>query len=1124
MLQLILGRSGTGKTTELYSRLCRAVEDGRPAILLVPEQFSFAGERELTRRLGLGRMRQVQVLSFTRLADWIFRQMGGMAGRTLDQATRLILMSVALDQLKDTLSTYRRQKENPAFIPALVELAAEFKNAGASPQDLERAARTAGDEPLRAKLEEIAALYGAYQALVDRGFADPLDDESRAARLAAEEPLFGQTEIFVDGFISFTAAEESLLAVLLAQSPALTAALTADGLSDEGGCELFATPRQTARRLVSLARRAAVPVAKPLVLTGGKRFRSAGIAALEAALAGEETAPAQEGVELVHCRNPYDEVTYAALSIARLVREEGYRYREIAVVTRQLDRYRPAVGSVFGRCGIPFFSDQRAPVTAQPLLRLVEDGLEAVRSRWDSQALLRLSKNPALGLEEEGAARLENYCYTWSPAGGEWRSPFARNPAGFGEMTDQQRLELEQINQVRARLVEPVARLERELEDCDGQGFALGVFHFLENTQAAEHLRQFAAGLPPQEERDQLELCSGLWEGIVSLLDTFAVQLEGVRYPLARFAQLFSMGAASIDVGQLPRTVDQVLFADASRVRMDSPRAVFVLGVSEGEFPLPIRDGGLFCDSERDLLIQAGIRLASTGLRRALEERYHLYTALSAPRERLVVTSPRGDAKGSRRQPSLMVERAARKAGIGWKEGTVEPLDRVVNLDTALDEAAAAQLEASPWGASLEEELLRRGQEGLERLRQAAQGMEAPSLAAATARSLYGDRITTSASRLEGFYRCPFQYFCRYTLQVEPRKKAEFSFLESGSLAHEVLEELMQAFSPQELCTLSQEELRREIIVRINRFLEERVGEKDGLPPRTRYQFLRLVNVLVRLLRRLGEELSQSRFVPAGFEVEVGEQGQAAPYRVESPGGVQVAVEGRIDRVDLMDLPPSPQHPQGQRMARVVDYKTGGKKLDLGQVLAGLEMQMFLYLFALCQGGRGPYQGVSPAGVLYMPASAEAATVSRTDPPQKVAKDAEAAFRMDGLLLSDREVLTGMERELAGRYIPVTLGGRAAPPLADQEAFARLDRRIRRLVGEMADRLEAGEIARRPAKVGDSLPCDRCDYRLVCESCGQVEERPIPRMTVPQALDQLEKWEGEDEDGGRLDAGTTQHH
>lgn len=125
---------------------------------------------------------------------------------------------MALDQLKDALSTYRRQKENPAFIPALVELAAEFKNAGASPQDLERAARTAGDEPLRAKLEEIAALYGAYQALVDRGFADPLDDESRAARLAAEEPLFGQTEIFVDGFISFTAAEESLLAVLLAQS------------------------------------------------------------------------------------------------------------------------------------------------------------------------------------------------------------------------------------------------------------------------------------------------------------------------------------------------------------------------------------------------------------------------------------------------------------------------------------------------------------------------------------------------------------------------------------------------------------------------------------------------------------------------------------------------------------------------------------------------------------------------------------------------------------------------------------------------------------------------------------------------------------------------------------------
>ena len=315
----------------------------------------------------------------------------------------------------------------------------------------------------------------------------------------------------------------------------------------------------------------------------------------------------------------------------------------------------------------------------------------------------------------------------------------------------------------------------------------------------------------------------------------------------------------------------------------------------------------------------------------------------------------------------------------------------------------------------------------------------------------------------------------------------------------------------------------------ITAFLDARVEETQSLPPRTRYQFLRLVTVLARLLRHMGEELAQSSFVPAGFEVLVDRDGQAAPYQAQSPGGIPVSVSGKIDRVDIMELPPSELSPQGARAVRVVDYKTGGRKFELAQVIHGLNLQMLLYLFALCEGGRGQFQGLFPAGILYMPAGAEAVTVERKDSPEKREKQGRDAFRMNGLLLSDDLVLEGMDKDLSGRYIPVYRNKdgsyKKGSPVAGLEEFARLNRYIRRLAGQMADRLAAGEIAPSPAVAEtEKPPCERCDYRAVCTSCARVEEREIPRMSGSEALAWIRKQEGDEEDGSELDAGTAQRH
>ena len=252
MLHLILGAAGTGKTALLHEKIAECVRGGGKAVLLVPEQYSFESEKALYRRLGAKDALSVEVLSFTRLCDRIFREYGGLAGVHLDETAKVLLMSVALGEIGGELRAYRKNVSGAAFAATMCEAVGELKTAGADPETL-RAAAADASEDLRDKLSDVALIFDAYQALIERGYCDPDDSLRRACRKLEGRGFFAEYSVFIDGFMAFMGAEWKLLGRILEGSPAVWAALPCDGLScaDETGA--FAAAAQTANRLVRLS-------------------------------------------------------------------------------------------------------------------------------------------------------------------------------------------------------------------------------------------------------------------------------------------------------------------------------------------------------------------------------------------------------------------------------------------------------------------------------------------------------------------------------------------------------------------------------------------------------------------------------------------------------------------------------------------------------------------------------------------------------------------------------------------------------------------------------------------------------------------------------------------------------
>ena len=1121
MLQLILGPAGSGKTTLLRQQVVQSVRQGKQILYLVPEQFSFEGEAQLHELLTGEESLRVEVLSFTRLCNLIFRTLGGLAGRYVDNTARCILMSIAVSEAQDQLHYYARQTKNTAFVQSLVDTVHELKTAGISADLLRDAIGQAPEENLRSKGQEIALLYDLYQALIDQSYHDSDDDLAKACQKVEEQGFFGEYEVYIDSFTAFMAGEYRMLRAILSQAQKVTIALTADQLSDqEGGLGVFSAPKGTARRFVRMARDLGVEVLPPVVLRENHRFQAPELEHLQEELFRRET-PYTGQVSAIHLTqgdNIYEEVSFVAAQIRRLVAQEGLRYREIVLIGRRTQEYTAPLAEIFPQFSIPYFLDRREDILSSPLVNGLLSALDVVGRGFETEGMLRLCKSGLLGLGEQSVAALENYCYIWSIRGQKWTLPFRDHPRGLVESLDEEdQRQLQDLEATRRQVVEPLVALKDKLRNATGSGFAAALYDYLIQVDAPSALKMLSNG-----DKTTLEDFAQVWNCVMKLLDIFDETVGERIFSLSRLTELLRLGLLSLDLGHIPQTLDQVMVGDADRIRPDSPKVVFVLGANEGLFPLEEGVGGMFTQADREEMARLGLEITGGGESQAVLERFYAYFALTAPSQQLWVSFATADLSGNALQPSCIVTSLKSMfPGILHTTGELDPLDHLAGEEAAFQYFCSIYGEDTPLRASLLAHFSQEGRQGPLNRMEAFSTLDPFTLQdPQTARRLFGEEIRLSPTRLETFFKCPFAYFCASGLGLKPRRRVELTPLETGSVLHYVLEVMVKTYGIQGLRDLSSQARREKISQLLQEYLQSRVADQQELPSQFRYLYQRLVNTLEQLLEQLVREFSQSEFEPVAFELPIGKEGSVQPLELMLPTGGRIYVEGTIDRVDVMEK-------DAVKYVRVVDYKSGEKTFRLSDVYYGLNMQMLLYLFSLWQQGRDPQgEPVLPAGVLYLPARTQAISCPRDTSPQELENLRIKGFRMSGLLLDDPQVLEGMEREVAGIFIPAKRKKDGeldrASSVATLAELGRLKGHMERLITQMAQTLRQGAVAPIPTYGLGYEPCTHCDFRSVCRREESDPVKTIAEWSRRELFQELAR--EEEEDGKNLDPTTEGGH
>lgn len=941
-LQIMMGASGHGKSYILYSRIVAwAAEhpEGR-YIVVVPEQSSLQAEKDLVRMSGKGGIFNIEVLTFGRMCFKIFDELGIELAENIDDTGKNLIVRKVLDEVGSRLAIIRPSRRQ-GFVSEVKSMISEFKQYGITPDGLREISENLGaGDRIRQKLEDMSIIYDSFEKYI-KGRYTTVEDRPEAMLAVMERSrYFGDAVVAFDGFTGFTPVQYGILERIA--SVASKVIVTATLPNDEpynviaGEEDLFLMSKTVIARTGAIADKLKIPLSYERLEADYDKYRfakSEELDFLERNLFrynGRTYGKDVGDIKLYRMDNVCGELQLAAAKILMYVREDGLRFRDIAVVAGDMDMYTDDAIRIFGESGIPFFVDSRRSLIGNPLVEYIRAAVEIVDTGYSYESVFRFLKNGLCGMDREQIDILENYVLAKGIRGrNRWKNPFEGAYPGKGG-------DMDAVNETRQTFYEIISPLDTVL--CDKEStvsdYVLALYNLIEYGRGYENMEELADSLEQDNPLD-LRIAARASEyrqtyrRVIELLEQIDALMGDEQIAIGEFAQILDAGFEEIKVGIIPPSVDCVTMGDIERTRLEHVKVLFMLGVNEGIIPKLSSNRGVLSETERRVLAENDIELAPTPRERVFIQNFYLYLNMTEPECGLYMLCHKFDAAGKESRPSRIFSSVMKmypKLAVCEGADEIEQLTNpgnsrhlLMNIDASGGLGNALYMfymNNEPYAA----ELRRMGDI-------IAAVDSADSLTKAAAAELYGELKSSSITRMETFAKCAFSHFAKYGLELEERRVYELNQADLGTIFHKAIEMLSGLLSAQgrSFADLGDDERKTLVTKAVNDALEVCDMSYFDEGATSRFMRQRITDITDRTVWALGRQLKSGEFVPTDFE------------RVFNGEYESTEVRGKIDRIDTVRR-------DDEIYVKIIDYKSGRNDLTLDEIYAGTKLQLMVYL------------------------------------------------------------------------------------------------------------------------------------------------------------------------------------
>ncbi|MFL0245848.1 helicase-exonuclease AddAB subunit AddB [Candidatus Clostridium stratigraminis] len=1110
-LQFIFGRSGYGKSTyclkSIKAKLVSLPED-KKFIYLVPEQFTLEADRELVEIIGEKGLQRIQVLSFTRLAYVVLSEVGGITRPHMNASGKNMLLYKVIEEVKDDLNVLSRASKQTGFIKIISNLITEFKRYNINPDILSEAYIKIHEENILSnKLQDITSIYSRFETYLHKNYIDTEDQLYMLYDKLDDYHSLKNTEIWIDEFSTFTPVQYKVIEKLMKKSIRVHIALTSDctisGTTIDN-IDIFSPIKNSEEKLLKLAKLNNILYEKPVNLNDKEAVRLKGDSELKHLEKNFFSYPYKtyqgniENIKIFKCLSVYSEVQNTAREIIRLCRDEKLRFKDIAVITRDLISYEKLIEVIFSEFDIPYFIDRRRDINSNPLIILLNSVLEIFTKNWSYEAMFRYLKTGLVNIERDSLDLIENYVLANGIKGKKWLEDKWQYSLTYTYENSDEDEKLEKINEIRSIITKPLINLSKKIKGKKKiKEICTALYEFLIEINAGVKVEHWVLDFKDRGELDTSNEYSQVWNIVIDFFDQMVEVLGEEEVKLEEFIKLFSIGIGEFEIGVIPPSLDQVLIGDIERFKSHEVSAVFIIGVNDGIFPKSSDEEGILNDKDRELLKNLGIELAEDTKAKAFEEQYLIYKSLSIAGKYLNLSYPIANFEGKSLRPSFIISRLKKlfpkvveKSDIANED---EDLGKISGEKSSFNELIAAVRNkvdgkevSSLWKYTYNWYIEK--PEWKEKCQRAFSGInfnnQTQEVGTEKIKNLYGMPLKLNISRLEKYVECPFAYYVQYGLKANDRKVYEFSMPELGTFIHEVLDDFSTVLEKEKLTFRDIDNNWAKDAVSI--LVDEKIKEKTGFvlnsSSRYKYMAVRLKRILTRAVDIIATQMKMSSFNQVGHEIEFGVKGDYPPITISLPSGDKIDLIGRIDRIDELET-------EEGTYIRIIDYKSGNKSFNLTDVYYGLQLQLLVYLDAiLANKEKYSEKKVFPGAIFYFRVEDPIINGNGELSDEIVEKKILKELKLRGLLLKDIKVIKGMDRELDNGYsliIPAQIvkgneiGDKTSG--ATLEQFELLRKYVRKVVIALCEDMLNGNISIVPYKKKKNTPCEHCKFAAICQ-------------------------------------------
>ena len=1165
----MFGPSGSGKTTEAFRRIIERSEQEkeRRFYIIAPEQYGMLLQKQYLAMHPGHASGNVEVMSFNRLGWSVFHELDVKLPPLLDDTGKAMVIRRAASALGDKLTLFRGRMKRAGFTGQVKSMLSEFSQYGVKPEVLLRISdpgteagedapgRSALKLPLRQKLSDLGLISEWVTDFIDGKGILREDVLNMLAEAVSRSALVKDASFLFDGFTGFTPVQYSVINRLMETADSLTFTVTVGtGAVPYGAPEteaLFAMSQEMTRRISDLAASHGGTHEKDIFLKEPKRQKdNPPLLFLEKHLFRYDGAVYPEGKADAICLTPAvnaaEEIRRAAAEILRLVRTEGYRYREIAVVTSDKEQYEPLLQEECALQKIPLYLDSTMDVSSNPLPELLRSAVFCVTDRFSARSFLRFLKCGLVSEEEETEAglmwRADLYMEHCGIRGiGKLSAPWEYLPEGMDEDA------LKALNAYKDRTLS----LLLPLKECFTGGkapvgkTAASLRSLMEAVGASGKLSVLAEGFREAGDAASFRTYSAVYGEMERVLLEMEELLPDEMLTPEEMSGILDAGIREIRVGGIPAYADRISAGDLTRSRFGEIRALFLLGANDGLLPALKPPSGILNDREKEALKHLGITLSPTQREDLSMQRYYLYRILTAPKDRLYLSFPVQDKNGKALRPAGVVNHLERLfpglAAIREDDrlySEIQAERQVVRLlrDARLEEEARPDGKSLPeaaWKKEAEDILpgyakTERGRRALKDLLSAASFYYRPrTLSPGTAAALYGTEIGGSVTRIETFFSCPFRQFARYGLLLMETDPFDFSAKDQGTLAHRALEILFRRAEKEgiRLPELTKE-ARSELAVSCAREAAEE--DRRGLyrdDERSKWMAGLLADTVALSADVLSEQLSKGKYTPFALEQHFNAENNPGALRIPLECGGTLSLNGTVDRIDLGETE------DGRIAVKIMDYKTGSTKFEPYRLLSGAQIQLLLYLGASLDLVRERFKGreVVPGAVLYTPVFTPRLPKGEIHSEEEAFQGVLKELKPSGLVNMEESALKLLSQDPAVISLLYPLkqekksGALSGDSAVDSDRFSSILRHVKRKAGEAGNRILSGDLSVSPLLEGTHDPCAYCPYPAVCRydrKSGGYRYRRNGKQKAADVWAEIDREEEEeDRKGGAGDAG-----